>query len=340
MATSHGSVPAMVFAAAMAVYPTASLQGTVQLRGRLVSGTGQPIPAATITLTGTGYSLKSDSAGRFVLSGTTGATLRLQFDATGFRRDSTSIVLGRIAIDRDFTLAGIDVAEPDRNPSASILRGRVEDESGQPLSYANVQLNGGRRYLSDDSGRFQLSYPNPGRSTVLVRRIGFAPAEVMLDAMPDTSLRIRMTAVATVLPELRITGRAAFVSLDLNGFYRRMREVERGATVGYFFTPEDFEFRKPTLMTNMAEGIPSVKVERRSLSPLTNVITGALGCTMTVYLDGVRVVGKLGGQDDFLNQLVNPYDVAAMEVYPRPGGAPPQYQSLNGRCGVVLIWTK
>jgi hypothetical protein len=37
-----------------------------------------------------------------------------------------------------------------------------------------------------------------------------------------------MNALAVALPEQRITGRAAFVSLDLNRFYRRMKENERG----------------------------------------------------------------------------------------------------------------
>jgi hypothetical protein len=61
---------------------------------------------------------------------------------------------------------------------------------------------------------------------------------------------------------------------------------------------------------------------------------------MTVYLDNVRITGRLGGRDDFVNELVAVTHVAAMEIYPRAVGAPPQYQPLNGTCGVVLIWTK
>jgi len=61
---------------------------------------------------------------------------------------------------------------------------------------------------------------------------------------------------------------------------------------------------------------------------------------MTVYLDRVRIVGKFGSTDDFVNEIVVPSSVAAMEVYPRGTGAPPEFQSMNGSCGVVLIWTK
>jgi hypothetical protein len=100
--------------------------------------------------------------------------------------DSASVTLGQRPVERDFTLARSDTPEPGSNPSANVLRGQVVDESGQPLSYANVQLNFGRRYVSDDSGRFRLPFNVSGSATLLVRRIGFAPAEVKLNGMPDT----------------------------------------------------------------------------------------------------------------------------------------------------------
>jgi hypothetical protein len=62
---------------------------------------------------------------------------------------------------------------------------------------------------------------------------------------------------------------------------------------------------------------------------------------MTVYLDNMRIVGKLGRvPDDSVNQIVGVTHVAAMEIYPRAVNAPPAFQPLNGTCGVVLIWTK
>lgn len=336
----------LVAFALLAFAGDAAAQATSELHGRVVNEAREPIAGATITLAGIRYSVRTDSLGRFRFAAPPGSTLVLSLQANGFRDDSATVVLprGRPVV-RDFVLVSEQTPLPEANPSDRVLRGRVTDTDGIPLTYANIQVNGGRRLVTDDSGRFSIAINVSGAFALLVRRIGFRPEEVKLEAIPDTALRIRMAPVATALPEQRIVGRAAFVSLDRNGFYRRMREAERGATVGYFLTPEDFEFRKPSLITNMAEGIPSVRVERNAVSQRYNVIKGLqtrsmLGCTMTVYLDGVRVVGKLEIQDDFINELINPYDVAAMEVYPRPGGAPPQYQSLNGLCGVVLIWTK
>jgi hypothetical protein len=62
---------------------------------------------------------------------------------------------------------------------------------------------------------------------------------------------------------------------------------------------------------------------------------------MTVYLDGIRIIGKLNPRaEDPVNLMVKPNEIAGAEVYPRGIGAPPQYQSLNGSCGIVLIWTR
>jgi hypothetical protein len=294
---------------------------------------------------GVGFSLKSDSLGAFTLSGAPGAILNLRFVANGFRSDSASITLDRRQpVAREFILARIDAPEPERNPSTNVLRGRVIDESGQPLSYANIQLNFGRRFISDDSGRFQVPYNISGSATVLVRRIGFEPAELQLQNMPDTALRVEMKAIPVQLKEVVVTGASAYRSLDTYGFYRRMKDVERGINNGYFVTPEDLERRKPNVITQMVEGLPTVRVTgprgRARGHPLHDVISGSNNCTMTVYLDNIRIQGKLGRADDFVNELVAPNHVAAMEIYPRAVSAPPQYQPLNGTCGVVLIWTK
>ena len=85
------------------------------------------------------------------------------------------------------------VALPPAVATAQLeLRGRVVDATGLPLSYANVQLNFGRRYVSDDSGRFQIPYNVPGGASVFVRRIGFEPVELTLRERPDTALLIQM----------------------------------------------------------------------------------------------------------------------------------------------------
>jgi hypothetical protein len=342
------------------------------LRGKVVNESGDGIAGVTVTLARIGYSVRTDSAGEFALSGTPGSMLVFTMRAAGYRGDSGAVTLPRRGgISREFRLVSETNAPPEVNPSDRVIRGRVTDSEGTPLSFASVQVNGGRRFIADDSGRFTLP-SSTGRFSLLVRRIGFSPEELTVDAAPDTAIRVRLTAAAVSLPEQRITGRAAFVSLDLNGFYRRMRDAERGVNHGYFMTPEDFEFRKPNLITQMIEGTPGVFFKRDHNGNLrSSILVGApckpyqvpggppdrscvlvIGdnsgvgprsyrCLMTVFLDRVRIVGRTGaGGDDYVNDMVVPSSVAAMEIYPRGVGAPPEFQPMNGNCGVVLIWTK
>lgn len=314
-------------------------QAQVELRGRVVDQVGAPVSGATITLASVGYAVHSDSFGQFQLSGQPGSTIALSFRAAGYRDDTATVTLARRGgLTRDFVLAAADAAPPEVNPSDRVMHGRVQDESGQPLSYANIQLNFGRRFLADDSGRFRVPYPGTGSATVIIRRIGFEPAEVSLREMPDTALRVRLRQIPTQLKGITVTGASAYRSLDTYGFYGRMRDVERGINHGYFITPEDLEKRKPAYITQMVEGFPTVRVE--GPRPLTYVIKGSMECKMTVYLDNIRIVGKVGRVDDFVNDLVAPSHVAAMEIYPRAINAPPAYQAMAGTCGVVLIWTK
>ena len=80
----------LVAAAASALVSSASFAQT-QLTGRVVTDSGTPIAGATVTLNGVRYSVKTDSLGRFHLSGTPGSTLSLTLRADGFREEAARI---------------------------------------------------------------------------------------------------------------------------------------------------------------------------------------------------------------------------------------------------------
>lgn len=322
-----------------------------QLRGRLVAEDGAPIAGATITLPALRYTVTSDSTGRFTMNGSAGSTLRLSFSATGFRVDTQEVVLPRRGVvERDFQLVDADTPLPEANPSDRVLSGRVLDPQGTPLAYANVQLNGGRRFVADDSGRFRIPVNVSGGFSLLVRRIGFEVAEVKLPSMPDTALTIGMAPAAHSLPETRVTA-TPFRSLDLHGFYRRMADVERGINRGWFITPEELDLRKPLGVTQAVEGLPRVRTQPVFVTPVRRAVPGnhnlriedARGCPLTVFLDRMviqptRWRGRL--VDETINTLITVTSVAGIEVYPSYFGAPPEYRAVDGTCGVVLIWTK
>jgi hypothetical protein len=350
--TRNSPLGCALIVAALTAFVSSDGSAQAELRGRVVSDSGSPIPNATITLTGLRYSVRSDSLGVFRLSGTPGSTLNLSLSATGFRDDSATVILPRgRALARDFVMVSEATFVPEANPSSEVVRGRVILADGSPIAYANVQLNGGRRFVTDDSGRFTIPVNTSGGFSLLVRRIGFSPEELKLSNRPDTAVRILMKAVAHALPTQLVTTRSPFVSLDLGGFYSRMKEVQNGARVGYFVTPEDFEMRNPISVTDAVEQFPSIRLrpikgEYRTPLPLARRmrIEDRNGCPLTVYLNRVRIqptIVRGEAMDEPINELIQPNSVAGIEVYPRATGAPAEYPAVGcGQAGVVLIWTK
>jgi hypothetical protein len=355
-------VPLAATALIAALAGRGNAQAPSELHGRVVNESGAPVAGATITLVGFRYSIKSDSLGQFRFAGPAGSTLALSLQASGFRDDTASVVLRRgRAIVRDFVLVSEQTPLPEVNPSDRVLRGRVVTAEGDPIAYANVQINGGRRYVASDSGRFSLPVTSSARTSLLFRRIGFEPTEIHFPGMPDTAIRVHMVAVARTLPGQVIVGRAPYPRLELGGFYQRMAEVENGARVGWFVTPEELELRKPQNVTDAVRHFPNIrlspiddgKVRVVGGLPMTSSdgmplarkfrIEDSDGCPMTVFLDRQRIQPSMVGLravDEEINTIVQPHSVAGIEVYPRVTGAPPGYVAMGGTCGVVLIWTK
>lgn len=249
------------------------------------------------------------------------------------------------------------------------VRAVVRDSAaGHPVPYANVEIDGTRRVIADDSGRVEFEVRAPQRLTLDVRRIGFRPVKVSLDVRADTSIDVILAPIAQALAGAVIRGNQPRLSLETSGFYQRVRDREKGILMGHFLTEEDIERRRPYRITQMLENIPSVRVipintadgkiiERAGArsdvtktpclsdhDPACRVPVGKNNCPMTVYVDGRRL-NRLGAVPGFnfafgIDELAAPAAVAGIEVYSSPLRIPPQYQPLAGTCGAILIWTK
>ena len=321
-----------------------------------------PVVDAAVTLAGIRYTVRTDSLGRFLLAGTPGSTLTLSLQARGYRDETATVVLSRgRPVIRDFALVSESTPEPELS-SDRVLKLRVTTTDGESIAYANLQVNGGRRYVSSDSGLLNVPVTFASPATLLVRRIGFEPTEVRLADFPDTTIRVPMKPVATTLETQLITVRSPFVRLDLGGFYKRMAETQNGALVAYFMTPEDLALRKPSNVTDAVEHFPNIR-----LAPIDDGLIGKdgmahadgmmsrrkfriedrNGCPFTVYVDRVRVQPIISSNrviEEEINSLLNVTSVAGIEVYPRLAGVPPEFPPVNAvsvtSCGVIVIWTK
>ena len=234
------------------------------------------------------------------------------------------------------------------------LVGVVRDTAGRPLAGAEVRAGATQITLSDADGTFLLTGVEPDTVQLLVRRIGYRPADVVLAASAGlrVELLVRMVPAAVELGTITIEGRTMDTRLWQSGFYDRQKVGS-----GTFFDPE-FLARHRGTMDGLMRDAPGVRVQRDRYG--RTVALGRFGsgwCQLNVFIDGVFV---RWASDIGIDQLLNKADVLAVEIYPRgtqvpatlagytasgggvltsPGGA--GGGATGGTdCGVVAFWTK
>lgn len=237
---------------------------------------------------------------------------------------------------------------------AKRLAGIVVDTAGRPIQFANVvALPNGPRIVAGTDGRFAFEV-NAGVREVEIRRIGFEPRVVGTAAWPDTALQIALASLPARLERVRVEANQQIQSLALRGFYDRQAELEKGINHGFIITPEEIEQRKGARVTDFFRGFAAVTMVRAGPRPGRPGRTGLMpmgqgGCRHEIYVDGIRFYRTRWPPDpqvddesknEYVDDLIDTNTIAGMEFYPRAVGAPPKYQSLNGACGVILIWTK
>ena len=196
--------------------------------------------------------------------------------------------------------------------SGAEVRGVVFDSGGTPLAGARVALATSRdAAVTDSAGRFVLSGQRSGTQALLVRKLGYQPAEVILDLtrLEPREVTVRLGAFVPVLEAVLVQARRG-AALDRVGFTERQR-----SGMGRYLTQEDLDRRFATEVSDFLRHLPAER-----------------SCTI-YWVDGTR--WWFGKPDEFMT----PQEVAAIEVY-SDSFVPPQFQSFEGSCRVVVIWTK
>jgi hypothetical protein len=276
---------------------------------------------------------RTDSAGRFRLGITDAVRFRLEVRKPGFEVLVTPALALEILTSGPIEL----VLRPAQSGVAALVRGRVVDSTGEPIGFAQVRVGPSGEQVTDDAGRFDVALRVPGRLAVAVRRIGYRPLELSLPAMPDTALRLVLNPLVGTLETVHIDADRTVASLDRAGFYSRLRDHERGANTGYFISPEEIDRRRPIRVSAMLEGIPGIKV--LPISSKRYAVHGTNGCSMTVFMDGIRISSLSAKVATDIDEIVAPTTLAGIEVYSR-ANAPSDYRIADGTCGVLLMWGK
>jgi hypothetical protein len=222
------------------------------------------------------------------------------------------------------------------------LRGVVRDSSRQAIPQVRVSVSPDttRYATTDSSGAFFMPGVAAGLRRVHFRRLGFAPASfsVLVEADEEVVLQVELAPLPTRL-ELIEVSRPFSPALGRVGFYERRRQRELGILAGTFITPEEIQARRAPKLTYLLESIPGLIIDRE-IPRGRAVGRDFRRCQMAVFLDGIElsVEDVRGG----INQLVNVFDVGAIEVYTSPSWSPERFQStrINNPCGSIVIWTR
>jgi hypothetical protein len=235
-------------------------------------------------------------------------------------------------------VAGTDSAgkpAPKLKGAARVL-GRVVNRQGAPVANARVTLNGtGAATLTRPNGEFALDSLPAGTQAITVRHLGYAPTEVAVELSSRSPARVNVQ-MGPFVPELapmEVVSRLE-QGLERVGWTSR----KRGASAGYFISPEQIEARKAIQFTDLLTTTPGLRVQG-SMGRMYITATrtaGRQGC-VNVYVDGSRWQQLEAGD---LDAFVRPQDVAAIEVYPGGGSMPVEFQSTGGDCAAVVVWTK
>jgi hypothetical protein len=294
--------------------------------------------------------VKADSLGQYRLCGVptdswlmvqvqnggrAGSVLTLTVDADGgvlVRDLSLSAESARSLASLDSAAAGAsnDTRAKTLLTGTATLTGIVRDAAGHPLPEVQVRIRdaaGSAR--TDSSGRFVLGNQPAGSQLAEARHVGYLLGQTPVELRSGRSTDVDVSLKRIVsLDSIRVVAQRSwypdFEARRKEGFGRFLDEaaIEK---LHPMEASEIFRDRMPGFQVT-GEGLESKLWTTHGKFDLSNL--GQNLCEVNVVVDGI--------QHQNIN-LLDPLNIGAVEAYPGPPGAPPQFDSA---CGVVVIWTK
>ena len=267
-----------------------------------------------------------------------------------------------IPLVRMVRIAGIGLAASlaAQSPRPAVLRGRVvSDSSDIPLRGAEVGIPELKLGVKTDSaGLFHLDGIPGGHRIVVVRNLGFAPYQQVMNFAAGDTMNAEFALVRTVQRVAAVTVKAAAPVVDKMADF----ESRRAAGFGHFITREMLVKNDGRRMSEIMALVPGNQVQRSKNSNTAWVI-GARGtqsflrqcserdrsdlakgagcaCYAAVFLDGAQVYGGNDGELLFDINSLRTDDVAGVEYYGGGATMPAQFNGTKLACGALVIWTR
>lgn len=212
--------------------------------------------------------------------------------------------------------------------------GDVRGTGGAGIFGAQISIAGSEfRTDSDTAGRFVLAGVPVGTTTLLVRRLGFAPASVTVLALRDSTVHTTVT-IAEVAPGLAPVVVRAVRPTHYTGYLADFYE-RRDQGFGHFITGDEIARQSPYRLTDMFRTTPGVNLSQTATG--TSVRMRGNRCAPLVWLDGAPAAAA-----EFDVDVLVPTSIAGIEIYPGVAGVPPQFVMPFGRtaCGTIIIWSR
>lgn len=267
----------------------------------------------------------TDAAGRYMMCDlpsdlTAEISARLGGDSTA----TVSVALGNASLGVATLFLTQQAAETAPGAASAVpgnsatVRGVVLDSAGAPVPGAHVALaTRPEAVVTDSAGAFTLEGQPSGTQSLIVRRLGYLPAQLTLHLTrrAPREVVVSLRRFVPTLEAVMIEARRNF-ALDQVGFSER-----RKSGFGRYMGPSDLARRHALVLSDFFRHLPPPRA-----SGLSNRT-----CT-SYWVDGQKWHADA---DDF----VSPGEVAAIELYNAPF-VPAEFSEFEGACRVVVIWTK
>lgn len=245
-------------------------------------------------------------------------------------------------------LVCVAAASTARAQTAVIGGTVVRDTLGHAVAGAEVALPGlDRRARTNFAGEFRFDRLPAGRHAIVIRHFGFA---VFTDSVTvrdgqQVDADFVLTEQPVTLDSQRVVAApASTVPATLREFEAR----RTSATGGHFFTTDELrkiEGGRP-LMNYLANRLPGMLLYRPDPKnrPSEYYLGGQRGpgrCPVALYIDGAAfyVPGVTRDQPPDISGF-SADDFAAAEYYASGASLPPQYNTTQANCGVLLLWRR